>query len=274
MASFGKQSGIYSFETFKNYLSKAIDAARFAKENFSIKEIKNLTAEHIQSFLQAKIEEKVSKSTFNSYQSALEKFETALTLKYSQKYDFSIKNAGFQGKENLQTKERAGYYCYENSAALLRNINENKNIPESHKIALSVAAETGARFHKTMTVSGIRQNVNGFFTAGKGGRIEKFEGLNSLSLKTADRLNAYLKSIGKETFKLTNKDYKAVLREVKQAAKDTGQNYEALHGLKKNFAKDVREKLIAETGSYKDTINSKEYQHSLAHNRHLNAYER
>ena len=274
MSLFGKQSGIYSYTTFKDYLSVAIAAARYAKETFGVKDIKNLQKEHIQSFLQSKISEGVSKSTFNLNKSALEKFETALEKKFSQKYNFEIKTMSLQEKENLQTKERAGYYCYENPAALLNNINENKNIPESHKVAVSIAFETGARFHKTMTIAGIKQDKDGFYTVGKGGRIEMFEGLNSMTEKTADRLNIYLKESGKETFKLTNRDYKAVLREVEKAAKVTGQSYEALHGLKKSFAKDVREELIEAGMSYKDAINSKEYQHSLAHNRHLSTYER
>ena len=274
MAGFGKQTGIYSHTTFKDYLSKAIDAARFAKEYFSLKDISKINSEMINAFLQSKIDKNVAKSTIQGYCAALEKFETALTLKYSQKYDFQIKAAALQEKEKLAVKGRSGYYCYENSDILLKNINENKNIKESHKIAIAVSQETGARFHKTMTIAGIRQDKDGFFTAGKGGRIERFEGLNSLSLKTADRLNTYLKNEGKETFKLTAQDYKAVLKEVEKAAKDTGQHYEALHGLKKNFAKDVREELVKTGMTYKETINSKEYQHSLRHNRHLSTYER
>ena len=276
MAGFGKASGIYSHTTFKDYLSKAILAARFAKENFGIKDIKNLTAEHIQSFLQAGIDKNLAKSSIQAYCAALEKFETALERKFEKKFDFGIKTTELQEKEKekLQVKQRAGYYCYENPSTLFKNINENKNIPESHKIALSIASETGSRFHKTMTIAGIRQDKDGFFTAGKGGRIERFEGLNSMTEKTADRLNTYLKESGKETFKLTERDYKAVLREVEKAAKTTGQNYEALHGLKKSFAKDVREELIKSGMTYKETINSKEYQHSLAHNRHLSTYER
>ncbi len=187
MAGFAKQSGIFSFETFRNYLAVAIDAAKYAKENFGIKNIKNLQKEHIQSFLQEKIDKNLAKSSIQKYSAALEKFSTALEKKFLQKYDFEIKTTALQEKEKLSIKERSGYYCYENPLALIKNIDENKNIPESYKIALSVAAETGARFHKTITISGIRQDSDGFYTLGKGGRIERFEGLNSLSLKTADR---------------------------------------------------------------------------------------
>ena len=277
MASFAKTDGIHAITTFKDYLSIAISAARYAKENFGIRNIQNLTKEHIQSFLQLKISENPAKSTIKKYSAALEKLETALERKYEKKFDFEIKTGLLQEKEKLeklQTKERSGYYCYENPTALLKNIEQNKNIPESHKIALSVAAETGSRFHKTMTVSGIRQDVNGFFTAGKGGRIELFQGLNSMTEKTADRLNTYLKESGKETFKLSGKDYKKVLIEIEKAAISTHQHYEGLHGLKKNFAKDVRKELIESGMTYKETIDSKEYQYSLAHNRHLSTYER
>ena len=276
MSSFAKQSGIYSFETLKDYLPVAVDASKFAQKNFGVKDISNINSEMINSFLESKINKNVAKATIQKYVSALEKFSTALEKKFEQKYDFEIKTGLLQEKEKLAVKGRSGYYCYENSDILLKNINENKNIKESHKIAFSIALETGARFHKTMTVSGVKQDENGFFyTNGKGGRIERFEGLNSLSLKTADRLKTYLKDENKETFKLSDKDYKAVLREVEKAAKATNQHYEGLHGLKKSFAKNVREELINQRGmSYKDAINSKEYQHSLAHNRHLSTYER
>ena len=156
MAGFGKASGIYAYSTFKDYLSKAIEAAKYAKTTYGIRDIKNLTAEHIQNFLQSKINENLSKATIQKYASALEKFETALSIKYGQKYDFSIKNAEFTGKEKLSIKQRSGYHPYEYPKAIVNQI-KTMDIPESHKLTVELTALTGLRLHKALQL-GIKVN--------------------------------------------------------------------------------------------------------------------
>lgn len=274
MHSFGKSDGIHSYATLKSYLQESIRLAKFVKETYGVKDISKITAEQVKDFFNQRTAG-LAKASLSMYKSALEKFESALSLKYNQKYDFKLSETVKELRAGtvFKTKERAGYYGYTNPAALLKSIDENKTIPESHKIAIAIALESGSRLHKTLTVSGVKiDKLGNFYTVGKGGRLERFESFNSLSKETADRLQSYLKDTGKKTLKVSNRDYKNILSELDKAAAATGQNYEAGHGLKKDFAADVRAKLIEQGMSYNQAVNSKEYQNALAHNRHLNAY--
>ena len=80
MPAFAKEVGIFSDQTYKDYLGVACQAANYAKENYGVKDISKLTAEHIKSFIESKSD--LSKATVQKYTSALEKFETALSQKY------------------------------------------------------------------------------------------------------------------------------------------------------------------------------------------------
>ncbi len=266
MASFAKTDGIHAITTFKDYLRVAIDTAKFARENFGIKDIKNLTAEHIQSFLQSKIDEKVSKSTFNLNKSALEKFSTALERKFEKKFDFEIKNMSFQGKENLKTKERAGYHPYSNTSALINQI-KNMNVPETYKVAIELTAVTGLRLHKSLS-AGIKVNPNGILTTqSKGGRQKEMIVSPALHNKIANLAG------NKGVFKLSKQDYNNILSELKLAAKATGQSYEACHGFRHSFFLQKSAELQKEGMSLKDSWN-KVSKEELDHNRFVKNYTR
>ncbi|MHB8282537.1 MAG: hypothetical protein ACYDDE_07010 [bacterium] len=229
MSSFGKESGIYSDGTFKDYLQVSIAFAKFAKENFKIKDISLLSAEHAQSFLKSK--SKLAKDTIQKYSSALEKFETALSLKYDKQFNFNIKKAisGSQ-KENLKITERSGYHPYDNLQSLVNNYINNKNISDSHKLAVKITAETGLRLHKAIVNAGIKINNDGVIsTISKGGRDK----ILNLSENLKSDLKASLND--KSVFKLDSKEYKKILSELKIAARETNQSYEALHGFRHSF---------------------------------------
>ena len=268
MGSLAKKVGIYSFETFKDYLSTAISAARYAKENFSLKDISKINSEMINAFLQEKINKNLSKASIQKYCSALEKFETALSLKYEQKYNFEIKTAGFQGKEKLNIKQRSGYHPYNNPDILLKNINENKNIKETHKVAISLAQQTGLRLHKALQ-SGIKINVidKTLSTVSKGGRIKEMSVSKELYNKVAGLAN------DKGVFKLDSKDYKSILSELEKASLETGQHYEALHGFRHNFFLSKSAELQAKGMDLKDSW-SKTSKENMDHNRFVSNYTR
>lgn len=268
MHCFGKQDGIHSIDTFKDYLSVSIRAAQYIKAEFGIKDIKNINAEHIKAYLESQADK--SRSSINNYKAALEKFETALSTKFDRQYDFKLTEQSFKSAGN---KDRAGSFAYERPADILRHIENNKNLSESQKIAVNIAKESGVRFNKTFVKGSLKIGKDGtVFTQGKGGRYVELSNYKELSKETIARLEKVAVD-GK--FKLQGRDYKAVLSGLKKAAKATGQRYEALHGLKKNFASDVREKIMSEKNiSYKDAIKDKGYIQSLEHNRSLATYEK
>ena len=266
MAGFGKASGIYAYSTFKDYLGVAVDAAKYAKDNFSLKDISKINSEMINSFLQSKINEKVSKSTFNTYKSALEKFETALSLKYSQKYDFKIKTTEFQEKEKLQVKERSGYHPYDNPNLIIEKI-KTMNIPETHKLAVELTALTGLRLHKALQ-SGIKINPDNILTTqSKGGRAKEM----LVSKVIYDKIASFANDKG--VFKLTSQDYKDILSELKIAALATNQSYEALHGFRHSFFLEKTSELQSNGMPVKDSWD-KISKTEMDHNRFIKNYTR
>ena len=66
MHSFGKSDGIHSDQTFKIYLTRSIEFARFVKAEFGIKDISKLTSEHAKAFLNSKVAEGLAKSSIQS----------------------------------------------------------------------------------------------------------------------------------------------------------------------------------------------------------------
>ena len=269
MASFAKESGIYSIQTFKDYLTINVDLAKFAKENFNTKDIQNLTAEHVKAYLQEKVKTGLAKSSIQKYSAALEKFETALSIKYGKEFNFDVKNAlSDSQKGSLKISERAGYHPYENTKAIVDNISKNPNIPDSHKLAIRITQETGLRLHKAIVSAGIKSNLDGSIsTISKGGRVKEL----NLSESLKNELRTYLN--GKTVFKLDDKNYKQILSELKTAAKNTGQDYQALHGFRHSFFLDKSNDLQLAGMSLKESwdLVSKT---DMDHNRFVSNYTR
>ena len=266
MSEFGKKSGIYSHTTFKSYLRVAIDAAKFAKENFSLKDISKINSEMINAFLQSKIDEKVSKNTFSMYQSALEKFSTALEKKFEQKYNFEIKTGLLQEKEKLSIKQRSGYHPYSRPDLIVDKIKE-MNIKESHKVAIELTKETGLRLHKALS-AGIKVNIidKTLSTVSKGGRIKEMRVSKEIFDKVASLANDGV-------FKLSKQDYKSILSELEKAARDTNQNYEACHGFRHSFFLEKSAELQSKGMNSKDSWD-KVSKENMDHNRFVKNYVR
>ncbi len=254
MHQFGKNSGIYSDQTFKDYLQKSIEFAKFVKETFKVKDISKINEEHAKAFLDSKVQAGLAKSSIQSYSSALEKFEQALSVKYQKSFNLDIKAAiSDKVKESLQIKERAGYHPYVNPKALVENIKNNPNISAEHKLVVSITYESGVRTHKAIAFSGIKINADySISTVGKGGRINE--------LRLTENTKAELMRLSNNgVFKLTDRDYKKILKELKQASAETKQVYEALHGFRKSNALEM----LNEVKEGKMTM--KEYNNRMYH---------
>lgn len=269
MAEFGKSTGIFGTTTYKSYISISIRAANFIKENYGIKNIKNINADHIKSYLDGKASH--LKDTLNTYKSALNKFEQALSVKYNQKYDFKINETQFK---SAGVKGRAGSFAYENKESLIKELGSNNKVSDRLKLAVAISEQSGIRVHKSLVLNGLRLDSKGeLYAVGKGGKIAKFEGFNSLSKETEKKVLSEIDKNGK--FQLTVKEYKQGLKHLEKAAAATEQSYEAWHSFKKGFAADVRTEIMSTTGkTYKETIHDDNYNHSLAHNRRVPTYER
>ncbi len=270
MSSFAKETGIFSYQTYKDYLQVSVNFAQFIRENFGIKDISKLNSEHVKSYLESKSD--LSKATVQKYSAALEKFESALSAKYQKEFSFNVKSALPSAvKENLKVVERSGYHPYSDVKAILTNIAENNKIKESHKIAIAITAETGLRLHKALE-SGIKVNKDGdIYTQSKGGRIKEL----NLSADLKEQFNNYLDKTVAKSFKLSERDYKQILSELKIAAKETNQSYEACHGFRHSFALSVLNNLQTEKSmDFQKALHDKGYIQSMDHNREVSAYRR
>ena len=257
MHNFSKKSGIYSDQTFKDYLAKSINFAKYAKAEFDIRDISLITAEHVKSYF--------ANESKRGNASAIEKFETALTVKYGKQFDLRVSEA--VADKPRVFKERAGTHGYSDKNALLAHIN-NSNIKDTHKLIINIAAQTGARMHKAITEAGIIIRQDGtVYTQAKGGRIQE------LNLKPETK--AELMRLSENgIFILNGKEYKTALSELEKAAIVTGQEPEAFHGFKQNLAREIRDDLQRQGLSFKESIHNKQYIQALEHNREVSEYRR
>lgn len=263
MIAFAKEVGIFSHQTYKDYLSVSIYAAKFAQEKFGIKDISKLDAAHIQAFLKEKVRDGASKPTIQKYSSALAKFETALQLKYGKEYNFNIKSAlSDKIKNGLQVKERAGFSGYAKPDKLVNHI-QKMNIRDEFKIASRLQFESGVRGLKDLNHIKIINNKAVSVT--KGGKSRDL----SLSPRLLSDLKNHLSNNNLNTFKANYKEYLSVL---KAASAATGQRYEASHGLRHNFFENKTAELQRQGMSIQDSW--KQVSKEIGHNRIVHNYTR
>ena len=261
MPAFSKEVGIFSDQTYKDYLSVACQLANFVKTEYSIKDISKLSAEHIKSFLESKAD--LSRATIQKYSSAIEKFETALSAKYNKTYNFEVKSAlPSSVKENLKVVERSGYSGYKYPSALVSHI-QNMPVKAEFKLAAQLQLESGVRGLKD--INNIRINGDKIDCATKGGKIRELK----LSAELKSDLKSYIQDNGLKTFKVEYKEYLTVL---KSAALATNQKYEGTHGLRHNFYDNKALELQRDGLSVKDSW--KETSAEIGHNRIVGNYTR
>ena len=82
----GKRLGIYSYSTADAYRDVWKQLLSYAKSNFGVKDIEKLNSEMVHSFLHSKIDQGISKRTFQQYAAAIEKLEVALNM-YSERFN-------------------------------------------------------------------------------------------------------------------------------------------------------------------------------------------
>ena len=259
MSGFAKSTGIFSNQTFKDYLSKAINFANYAKKTFGIKDISKLNSEHVKAYFSDPLK--------RGNASSIQKFEQALSKRYEKHFDLKVAEA-VADKQRV-FKEKSGTHPYQDKNAILNYINESKNIKESHKLVVNIAAATGARMHKILTESGIKINDSGFYIKAKGGRIHELDLSDKLKIQLAN----YIEKTGTD-FKLGDKEYKKILSELKSAALATGQHNEGIHGFKQNLAQEIRDDLQKQGKSFKEAIHDNKYVQALQHNREVSEYRR
>jgi len=237
----GKNLLVYSFATADSYRDVAKEAFTFAKSEFGVKDITKLEAQHIQSYLEHKIEENIKYSSFQKYCAALEKLELALSRFTGKQYSFDLKEVRELAQNVLIKTEQ--HRAYENPKAVINAI-ENS----TYRTIAQAQLESGARVSELnhLKLSQFKEN-QAIEVQGKGGKIRDLE----LSEKTYNDLKSLI--LNSENQKLTfNTD--SYRNELKAACEEAGEQYQGSHGLRWSYAQSKFNELQQQGKTYEQAL--------------------
>lgn len=266
-SAISEKTGIHSLGTRDNYLEKWQEIGRFVKEEYAVRDLEKLTADHVHQFLDYKIELGVSYSHWNGYCAAVGKLEKALNA-YSDKndrgnaYDFRsvVKELRPEARSELPRFE--GTRNYDSPERLTETVSN-----PSHQLVARIQHESGLRVAGASSISarqlrGLGRDAHtGKLVGlvdyiGKGGK----PGTAQMTPETYQRLADYIRVHGQ--FKVSVDGYRASLE---SAADRTGQDYNGSHGLRWNFAQERFSELQKHGHSYEKCLGA--VSSELGHNR-------
>lgn len=260
---------VSSYKTMESYRRVWNNFFNYLKEHWKIRDFEKIESQHIQAYMDYKIEYYPSKQYLEKISAALGKLEIALKLfaknihNKNREYDFSIRQTILDQARDL--KFVANNYhnrAYDNPKLLIFNLKNSV-----HQLAAKIQLEGGARIEgvaliKPEQLLGIRidkvtKTQKGIiFTKEKGGK----QGEVLVSLETYTELENYLSLNSK--FKINRQDY---YNDIKQAALISKEIAEGSHGLRWNFAKRRMFEYGKAGYSYSDSLQEVSYE--MKHNR-------
>lgn len=261
---------VSSYKTMESYRRVWENFFNYLLEHWKIKDFEKIEAQHIEAYMDYKIEYYPSKQYLEKISAALGKLEVALKNfaknihKVEKDYDFSIRQAILDQARDL--KFVANNYhnrAYNNPELLISNLKNSM-----HQLAAKIQLEGGARIEgvalikpeqllgiKTDKVTKTQKGI--IFTKEKGGK----QGEVLVSVKTYTELENYISINSK--FKINRQDY---YNDIKQATFISKEVSEGSHGLRWNFAKSRMFEYGKAGYSYSDSLQgvSNEMKHNRA----------
>lgn len=243
----GKEINIYSYATADTYRETWRQFGEFVKEEFKIHDLEKTNGEHVQAFLEHRINLNTvnSYNTFSKEAAALEKLERALNS-YStsnekgNQYAFSANIQNVREDAKLILDKFSGNRAYTDPQNLIGNI---KN--ETHKIIAQAQKEGGFRVSELNHLR--EKNLNGItkdpvtreekgsilIQQAKGGK----SGEKLVSPETYNKLKEVIQNSKDQILKFNENSYRNSL---KNSANITNQEYvkKGTHGLRYNFAQE------------------------------------
>ncbi|WP_152018619.1 site-specific integrase [Aliarcobacter butzleri] len=260
---------VSSYKTMESYRRVWNNFFNYLKEHWKIKDFEKIEAQHIEAYMDYKIEYYPSKQYLEKISAALGKLEVALKNfaknihKIEKNYDFSIRQAILDQARDL--KFVANNYhnrAYNNPELLISNLKNSM-----HQLAAKIQLEGGARIEgvalikpeqllgiKTDKVTKTQKGI--IFTKEKGGK----QGEVLVSVETYTELENYISINSK--FKINRQDY---YNDIKQATFISKEVSEGSHGLRWNFAKRRMFEYGKAGYSYSDSLQQVSYE--MKHNR-------
>jgi len=238
----GKNLLVYSYATADSYRDIAKEAFSYIKQSFRVKDITKIQSEHIQSYLESKIEANVKYSTFQKYAAAMEKLEMALSRYTNQEYNFDLTEVRELAQQTLQKTEQ--HRAYENPKAVINAI-ENS----TYRTLAQAQLESGARVHELnhLKAEQFKEDTNTIQVQGKGGKIRDLE----LSEKTYNELKSLVENSQDKKLVFSTDAYR---NELKAACERTGETYNGTHGLRWSYAQSTFAKLQQQRKTYEESL--------------------
>mgnify|MGYP003455005565 FL=1 len=260
---------VSSFKTMESYRRVWNNFFNYLKEHWKIRNFEKISSEHVQAYMDYKIEYYPSKQYLEKISAALGKLEIALKNfsknihKIEKYYDFSIRQTILNEARDLKLVA-SNYHnrAYKKPMLLISNLKNPIN-----QLAAKIQLEGGARIEgvaliKPEQLLGIKidkvtQVEKGIiYTKEKGGK----QGEVLVSRETYAELENYLSLNSK--FKINRQDY---YNDIKQAAIISKEVSEGSHGLRWNFAKRRMFEYGKADYSYYDSLQEVSYE--MKHNR-------
>jgi integrase len=237
----GKNLLVYSYNTADSYRDIAKETFSFAKSEFGIKDITKLEAQHINAFLESKIESNVKYSTFQKYAAACEKLEVALTKYTGKEYNFDLSETRELAQQILQKTEQ--HRAYENPQKVINAIKDS-----TYRTIAAAQLESGARVSELnhLKLSQFKEN-QAIEVQGKGGKIRDLE----LSKETYDSLKSLVENSQDKKLVFNTDSYR---NELKAACERTGAQYQGTHGLRWSYSQNLFKQLQQQGKTYEESL--------------------
>jgi len=236
----GKNLDIYSYSTADSYRDIVKEAFSYIKQNYGVKDITKIQAEHIQSYLEHKIEANVKYSTFQKYAAACEKLEVALSKFTGKEYNFDLTEVR-ELAQNVLVRTDA-HRAYENPQKVINAIKDS-----TYRTLAQAQLESGARIHELnhLKISQFKEQT--IQVQGKGGKIRDLE----LSEKTYSQLKALVLSSENNKLVFSTDSYR---NELKSACEKAGETYNGTHGLRWNYSQNLFKELQQQGKTYEESL--------------------
>jgi hypothetical protein len=260
---------VASYKTMESYRNIWNNFFNYLKEHWKIRDFEKIESQHVEAYMDYKIEYYPSKQYLEKISAALGKLEIALKNfsrnihRIEKEYDFSIRQVILDNARDLKYVVN-NYHnrAYSNPGLLIENIQD-----DYHRLAAIVQYEGGARIEgvaliKLEQLMGTKidpitnKEVGVILTKEKGGKV----GEVLISKDTYESFESYF--FFHSIFKINRQAY---YRDLKQAAIISNEEPEASHGLRWNFAKRRMFEYGKAGYSYDDCLQQVSYE--MKHNR-------
>ena len=219
---------VHSYEYRDEIFKTGRQLGEFARENFGIKDFEKIDGRVVESFIEHKISEGVSKGTLDNYISHLSKIQIGLekiASKHGKEYRAFTKEDLASVKEIVRdlTPNQHINRAYNNPNALISNLSGKEFV------AAKLQLDYGLRITEATFIKENQLEGNTLTFQGKGGYILQKE----LSPELANQIRSYMEN---GVFKVDQNHFRESL---KDACRIEGEKYTGAHGLRYNFAQNT-----------------------------------